>query len=272
IADDDCLFDIDAGICEFDNLSIGTAQCVAGSAERLGQQCDSVADCGYNTSGSGGGGLCMGINLTSEQEKYIGGGWQAGEQKLSQLFAKSYDVWEWQWVAGSEGNPGKMQYVSVNNSCDERDKVLGVCPEAKTFGWDVSKSDINNKPQVKNIKVNNFTDDVTYTGPKTISLTFNSEVASDHLPLTGYRVDWGDGMPITSVSNLRIRDKRGDDKHILFHTYECDEADKQCEFKPKVQIKDNWGWCSNGVNGNKCPEDSVEAWASFGWEVIIKKQ
>ncbi|MBU4482042.1 hypothetical protein KKC16_01155, partial [Patescibacteria group bacterium] len=107
IADDDCLFDIDAGICEFDNLSIGTAQCVAGSAEKLGQQCDSIANCGYNTSldNAGSKGLCMGINLTPEQEKYIGGGWQAGEQKLSQLFAKSYDVWEWQWVAGSEGNP-----------------------------------------------------------------------------------------------------------------------------------------------------------------------
>jgi len=287
---DDCI--LSKGKCVVapnDNIdNIGTTQCVAGSADRLGKQCDSIENCGINL-GSGSG-LCMGINLDNDQTQLIGGGWPSGEQRLSELFAKSYDIWKWQWGDPNANNKkGGMRYISVNKSCDKRDKVGDNCkPDSDIFGWDISWNGGADKPKVENIRVNRLTGDLIYTGPKTISLSFNSKVDSDHLPLTDYRVDWGDGTPITSVSNLRIRDKQDPNRppHILFHTYEyhepdesypgggtyadygCDEA--KCEFTPKVQIKDNWGWCSNGISAAaRCPQDSI-TWESFDGKVIIK--
>ncbi|MEA3449920.1 MAG: hypothetical protein U9Q85_02985 [Patescibacteria group bacterium] len=139
-------------------------------------------------------------------------------------------------------------------------------------------------PIVENIKVNkNDTGNVTLGDSNDIiNLTFNSIIDSQQLPLVMYAIDWGDSK--TVVSGTEMRDKPNEDNpHSLYHLYSywelrskwavdqdpedenrvyCGSANNEamnfddagsgytcggnncCVIKPKVKIKDNWGWCS----------------------------
>ena len=113
-------------------------------------------------------------------------------------------------------------------------------------------------PVISNIQVN----------PKTISkgnfvnLTFNSQLDSQQLPLVMYAVDWGDGAT-TSVSGVEMNARPNtNDPHSLFHYYDFSQACTApgvslCTIKPKIKIKDNWGWCNGGTTIYDC-----DSWAS----------
>jgi len=117
------------------------------------------------------------------------------------------------------------------------------------------------------------------------TLTFNSNVSEQQLPLKRYTVDWGDGY-ITSESDLMIRPK--DDPanpHSLGHAYVYHEptepypagcttacagtyqnygcTDVKCEYQIRVQIEDNWGWCNENVGVPACGFHAPAAWAKF---------
>jgi len=75
---------------------------------------------------------------------------------------------------------------------------------------------------------------------------------------------------VSQVNNLKI-EARSDsaNPHVLFHTYECLSA--PCTYIPKIQVEDNWGWCNNGVTGDKCPDrsDTAHPWQPFKGSVIV---
>mgnify|MGYP000725219819 CR=1 FL=1 len=257
-------------VCE-PSGNIGSTQCIAGSAENLGKTgCKSNSDCGSNYSSDGSSfGLCMGINLTDDQKLVIGGGWEAGKRRLSQLFAKSYGIWVWQ-----ADDEGKMRYVELGDN----------------ENWDITGFYADKKPQVINIKVRDQKDgNIVVQSPKALVLKFNAIVDEDHLPMTAYRVDWDDGSALSQVNNLKVYPRTNEDKpYVLFHTYECKEngpgwrADcggyglngSCCVFQPKIQVEDNWGWCNNGKQNpqpdtdDKCPSDRSN-WAKFNGAIIV---
>ena len=243
-----------------DSPNIGIAQCVAGSADKLGAQCKSNADCGYSLEGKGHG-LCMGINLSEQAKSHLTGGYFMGKKNLSKLFAKSYRIWKW----ADTDKDGVMSYEEITG--DPR------------FSWDITKNGGADKPEVVNIKVNDQNGKdaqgnpvkVEFKGPKKITLKFNAIVNENHLPMVAYRVDWGDGSTISQVGNLKIYPRTNPNKpHILFHTYKCANPgnDGKCHFIPKIQVQDNWGWCNNSAfdenTGSKC-----NGWTEFGGEVIV---
>jgi hypothetical protein len=51
---------------------------------------------------------------------------------------------------------------------------------------------------------------------------------------------------------------------------DCNTIAGACEVKPKIQIKDNWGWCNHGVEINKC--DTDVQWDSFDASVVVKEK
>ncbi|MFH0854299.1 MAG: hypothetical protein V1891_02300, partial [bacterium] len=41
-----------------------------------------------------------------------------------------------------------------------------------------------------------------------------------------------------------------------------------CLVKPRIRIKDSWGWCSNGVANDICPVDPKTYQSFNGWVVV----
>ncbi|MDP2708506.1 MAG: hypothetical protein Q8O93_00420, partial [bacterium] len=201
--------------------------------------------------------------------------------KLKMLFAQSYGAWKWD-VSDSRyvvddasgvnwGLPGKCSNNIRNNPTD-------FCAVT---------------PSISKIKINGSSADTTLTKNGFVNLTFNTKVDSNQLPLTMYAVDWGDGEK-TVVSGAQMRDRPDPppdndsnygNPHSLYHLYSywdlkakanqgkltngsyCDTAGT-CYVKPRVQIKDNWGWYSKGTTINTAPDD----WDSFGGYVVVKEK
>ena len=146
-------------------------------------------------------------------------------------------------------------------------------------------------PRVANIKVNGKeeeTDAVILIRGGFATLTFTSHVDENQLPITGYKVDWGDGNK-TIASGIKINQSPSvNNPHTLYHYYnywdikskditaddkdgilcknckewlssktadtDCQKAGLEgvniCRLQPKVQIVDNWNWC-NATTGKK---------------------
>jgi len=232
------------GVCE-SSISIapgdgiGKTQCVAGRAEMLGQSCENALACGYSMNAEGFG-LCIGIELDEEQIANIGGGWEKGWWRLRNLFAKSYGIWQWDWT--------EKKYKSFTP------------PEPEENFWDITLLYEYNKPRVTNIKVS----DTSISGTKAISLSFNSIINENHLPLTSIKIDWGDGSSISQLTNLKIANRSNpSEPHVFFHTYETGGP-----YIPRIQIQDNWGWCNNGTGTNMCPS-SMSGWTKFDGQITV---
>ena len=259
------------------------AVCVMGSFEGLGSDCKTNYDCGVGLNGESG--LCMGINLTADQQTKIGGGYKRGVERLSQLFAKGLAAWVWSSVGGPTNNGGYLQVCSINKTivCDQSDPDLQVlCNNFKNLCWDNTKVS-GTAPTVSNIKVNGMTSgNVNLYGSAGAELRFNSSLNQDQLPLVAYRVDWGDGTnnsPSTSeVTNLNIAPKTDiNNPHIMLHTYTCNDENsagwnlmkEYCEFTPKIQVEDNWGWCNGGNETDLCPTNT-DSWTPFAGVIIVR--
>jgi hypothetical protein len=157
---------------------------------------------------------------------------------------------------------------------------------------------------VSNIKVNSATTDVNLVKNGFINLTFNTKVDSQQLPMVMYGVDWGDNSK-TIVTGVEMRDKPNQSlPESVYHLYSywdlkakanqdqcpgggtcsnfsCSGGSKagsgcidcstagECRIKPKIQIKDNWGWCNHGATINTC---GINQWDSFGGYVVVKEK
>jgi hypothetical protein len=97
-----------------------------------------------------------------------------------------------------------------------------------------------------------------------------------------YGVDWGDDSE-TIVTGVQMRDKTNEAQpEVIYHLYSywdlkakdnsgsdsinC-SISGECRVSPKVQIKDNWGWCNGGSAINDCDQ-----WQVFAREIIVKEK
>ena len=125
-------------------------------------------------------------------------------------------------------------------------------------------------PQVGNVIINGVdTGTAEIVDRGYVTMTFNSYVDPEQLPLTGYSVNWGDGTT-TSVSGLKSPPKSSEDsphKLVRFFSYwdlfrrrndpgtiiDCSIPDV-CSITPTVQIYDNWGWCNGQGTATPYPD------------------
>ena len=135
-----------------------------------------------------------------------------------------------------------------------------------------SVNEVQNK-----ITINEF--DTGYIGPvispSVISLKFYAWADKDHMPIREIGIDWlGDLTSDSMTQSYNVINKNHrpecdetdfgsssqaciEKNFLLNNTYSCEgegslgwekyECDDMCCFKPKVYIKDNWGWCAGGV-------------------------
>jgi len=168
------------------------------------------------------------------------------KNELSTLFAKSYGGWIW--------DQDESSYVENTTTSD----------------WQFDNSANGVAPKISNIKFNNF-NTATVNGDGFVNLTFNSQINPDQMPLTEYRVDWGDGEETVVDGNMISRSTISN-THSLTHAFNyydlknkknndpskypmlsCDNDNTKCTISPKISLKDNWGWCTEGYLGAPCP-------------------
>jgi hypothetical protein len=148
---------------------------------------------------------------------------------------------------------------------------------------------------VRQIRISGTT---TFRRAGGVTLEFTASVNGEHLPLTSYRIDWGDLSAVTEVAGLRISPKSNiADPHIALHTYQCGSGGAQvgplagatlspctaslttncwngteCLFTPAVQVTDNWGLC-NGGSGSACTADYLPGspvWAPYPGVIRVR--
>lgn len=160
--------------------------------------------------------------------------------RLQELFAKIYGLWEWDQVIGS-GSYGSYKDVTKDYA-----------------GLDISES-VNTRPQLGNIIVTDA--NLEAPGGK-VELSFTTSGSPDQLPIEGIWIDWQDGSvdyfkgPFSYRPNISL-------PYQSYHVYTCTTNDRgnrcvacpgggtpnngSCTFdKPTVNIKDHWGWCASG--------------------------
>jgi len=194
---------------------------------------------------------------------------------LSYLFAESYGVWDWNSAEGTYVmNPtSTLNWSSPSNLCDKNIRTVdnpncAVRPELNIY-------DVATERYKNSIKLNGG-DNAQILGRGFVNLTFNSKVDSEQAPLTMYEIDWGDDEKLI-VSGADMKEMPNESNpHSAFHAYDYwdlygkyqDDSKRNdmptlfcgtknnvdyCSVKPKVKIKDNWGWCSEGRTGVACP-------------------
>lgn len=125
-------------------------------------------------------------------------------------------------------------------------------------------------PEVKDIRVNGFTDtQIEVNNGSSVTLTFDSTVDSDQQPLTTIGLVW-EGTPTGDFLDENPKQWPWEaapiNDHTYTHVYTCDPTvasnnyqadvltDEQgnkigaCVYTIKVQIQDNWGFCSGDDN------------------------
>ncbi len=120
-------------------------------------------------------------------------------------------------------------------------------------------------------------------GNGSIGLKFNTAADPQQVPLQTISVDWGDGSPETFSYPYA---PRTDPKkpHIFSHVYTYNKSDSQhcnpatgvCTYPIKIQVQDNWGWCSAArSSGNPATADTKgcdlppSQWYDSGLKVLL---
>ena len=201
------------------------------------------------------------------------------QYRLQRLFAESFSIWEWSdanytYVDVSD-DPGKENWspptrvcqscsggVQGGNACQSATPTTPQCPGTGITCTTASRHPKANstagapdtadycaiKPTITNIidlndSSNPANADVNLNEGSKYILKFNSNVDIEQRPLRRITIDWGDGR----ATQLRTRIAPRDDPsnpHIYFHPYHCESG--SCDFTIRIQIQDNWGWCSDG--------------------------
>jgi len=135
-------------------------------------------------------------------------------------------------------------------------------------------------------KVNNFiisgsksdgiTDNININSSNFLTLQFYPSIDGDRQPLKTMRVDWGDGsyyQPNQDLSNLAGQGLPIQ-TYFFVHQYFCTtdsdnyNADtNSCIFKPRIQLRDNWGWCTGDVY--KCTASDNAAWVEYPGKITV---
>jgi len=239
----------------------------------------SCVDGGTCFASFGPGGIPLAIPDTNGAEPNI----RNAIRRVQKIFADSYAAWVW--------NDSSESYQPVDATVNPEyfwNPPVAVCsgPDGArpVFGDDYCAV----IPKLENIEVNNKRENIIIEGGGMVGLSFNSIVDPQQLPMVRYLVDWRDANKI-SISNvslnnkpnidsphkfgheytyvgLLLQDKPGEDDGIVCGDRCSDDVGCRllnnesrtafCRVRPKVQIQDNWGWCSNGLQLEPCPSCS----------------
>ncbi|MGB0757666.1 MAG: hypothetical protein ACPGO5_04390 [Patescibacteria group bacterium] len=136
-------------------------------------------------------------------------------------------------------------------------------------------------PEVQDLLADVTEGDVTIISGDFITLQFFPSVNKDRLPLKAMRVDWGDGTHLKPNQDLSNLAGQGlpINTYFFVHHYTCEEgglnwssSEEACIFVPRIQIKDNWGWCSrDDANPNGIYEcDEGEGFTDYEGRILVK--
>ncbi len=248
--------------CSSDGDCSGT-MCVGGDEE--GKSCDTPAKITAceNSSGS-----CVGVG--SAAGFHQGTAW--ARDRLKRLFAQSLESWSWQLDSSAEPDRIRFAPTTSGSWTPATATAMSLCngdgrgPRPPDFSGDFCTI----LPRVFNLNVGvpprgTPDDDVHVSLGDSITLYFNTSVDAEQLPLETIRIDWGDGaVQETGWGGAPKGDPA--EPHLFSHSYTT--RSPEGGFVPRVQIVDNWGWCSNDNEGwTDCDNES---WVSFGGSIIVE--
>jgi len=218
--------------------------------------------------------------------------------RLKNLFTESYLAWEW--------NDDIKQYEVVDSfewtDSDGNTQIIdstweppeNLCPNNRRLDiMTLTEQFCGIPPKIDNIKIGNKTaGDVVIGRSDSVLLKFTSEVDKEQAPLTAYYIDWRDGTD-SIAEELRVMNKsNSDNPHIFSHFYDyetvynaspasCYDYDDPecasynrgscCKVKPRIRIKDNWDWCSDGVDTDPCP-GGKSGWDVFDGSIVVSER
>ncbi len=171
-----------------------------------------------------------------------------GQTNQSVFVVDDYDITGCGWVDPITADPFKYNGTAICGNFD----ASGLAPE------------------VNNFVVNKSVDDININSGQFVTLRFYPTVNKNRQPLKSMRIDWGDGTaykPNQDLSNL-AGEGLPVQTYFFIHQYICDSnsnsiawnpATEECEFVPKIQLKDNWGWCTGDIY--ECAID--EGWIEY---------
>jgi hypothetical protein len=180
---------------------------------------------------------------------------------LQYLFAESYGVWDWNGSQYVHANDSK-NWTAPTKICDNNVRSTSASTNCAVA------------PAIANMRLESSVNAFIF-GRGFVNLTFNSVVDSEQAPLASYEIDWGDGEPplVVTGSNMAARPDPAS-PHSVYHAYDYYDllgkyqkhqsnndnlaptlscANSVCYVKPRVKLTDNWGWCSEGIEGSPCP-------------------
>ncbi|MBI5466835.1 MAG: hypothetical protein HY975_01305, partial [Candidatus Kerfeldbacteria bacterium] len=116
-------------------------------------------------------------------------------------------------------------------------------------------------------------------GSGSVGIKFTTTADADQVPLSTIDIDWGDATDSFSYPYAPRSDASR--PHVFTHVYVLNRADTThcstqagrvvCDFKIRVRVKDNWGWCNNGTSADKCPDDAThQTWVDTGLTVHVE--
>jgi hypothetical protein len=207
-----------------------------------------------------------------------------GQEEVKRLFAQSYGIWEWRDTDGDTN----FRYEPAGGGWT---LPTSICTSTPRPAYNADYCAI--LPQVENIKINNNTaGTICLRNAGFVNLTFNSVLDAEQQPLTAYSINWRDGSE-NVVSGVIQAKPNINDPHSLYHLYSyadlrtrfsngdpliscndvnggsvftttCPTDSACCAVQPKIQIKDNWGWCNGGALPNDCSN-----WAPYNGYVVV---
>lgn len=218
--------------------------CEGGSTP--GKQCARSSDCG-------GGGACTG-QWNGESGRV------QGVDRLKRLFASPIVVWE----TGNELQPYEPEDISSwdwhvpNNPCPTP-------PQRPDYPNDYCA----NPPNPSAINIGAFPNGQehgnVYLGVGgNVNMYFNTNADPEQLPLLNILIDWGDGSPVDSIPWGGAPRTSSSQPHIVSHAYSRPDR-----YKPRIQLQDNWGWCTKGTSRGDCDGWVEYDEGGFG-EIIVE--
>jgi len=236
----------DNGYC----IGLGTGFC----SDMNTVLCDQDSDCGSN-------GLCTipkfpnsggAANITDPQQAIM---------RIRELFADAYDAWTWNPATGEYDNTPNLITSNWRTSFAD----MTVCPgNNRTGAYPADYCGVT--PVANNFSVGSGNQThITVNKAQLIQLNFNINVNPEQLPIQSVEVAWDNDI----LHNSLIQGPFGSGPMMLAHFYDVPGI-----YTPRVQIVDNWGFCSDDprggmTRGDTCTRD-LNRWLSSNITIMVK--
>lgn len=285
--------------------------CISGSPKLLGKTCKVHDDCideddlssNVKPLCAGYYGNYQGLSGTTN----IPFAMDHGIKRLRELFAKSFDIYGWDYSTEKYVKCNSSDPTNMPGTCAvPADSMLGFSTTNVSWpygpnnttgviiddyditgcGWPGFKyngtficsgfnaQQAGHAPEVTALSIDDYTQgDISLYSGQYVTLSFYPNVDPDRQPLKGLKIDWGDGTPLQPNQNLINFAGQGlpIQKYVFVHQYICDQ-NTTCTFNPRIQLRDNWNWCTADADhqdGVYDCDDSV-GWVDFPGTIQVE--